>query len=232
MGEHFVDALAVGDAHHLQQLDGAGLDIAFGFSDAVVQLDDLVHLVADAEHRVQGGHGLLEDHGHRVAADVLHLFVGHFGDVIGFVAHVQADGAFHHLALGPLQKLHQRQAGDRLAAAGLAHDAHRLADGHIEGDAIHGLDGAGIGEEIGVQVVKLHRVVGVAHLGEVFGFGHVFALALLFVLVGDPAVLAGDPAGFFRRKIAFLFSLSHVGSSFLSASSWGRRRRADRRPPG
>ena len=39
---------------------------------AVVEGNDLVQLSADAEHRVQAGHGLLKDHGHIVAPQILH----------------------------------------------------------------------------------------------------------------------------------------------------------------
>ena len=40
-----VDALAVGDADHLQQLDGAGFDVLLALALAVVEGDDLVHLM-------------------------------------------------------------------------------------------------------------------------------------------------------------------------------------------
>ena len=72
-----------------------------------------------------------------VAADGLHLLGGRLGDVVGLVAQIQADLALDNLTLRPLDQLHERQAGDALAAAGLAHDAHGLADGHFKGHAVH-----------------------------------------------------------------------------------------------
>ena len=76
VGVHLIDALAVGDAGHLQQMDGAGLDVLGGLALTAVQGNDLVQLGTDAEHRVQAGHGLLENHGHIVAAELLHLLDG------------------------------------------------------------------------------------------------------------------------------------------------------------
>ena len=226
MGEHLVDALAVGDAHHLQKVDGALLDLLLALALAVVEGDDLVDLLTDAEDRVEGGHGLLEDHGDVVAPELLHDLVGGLGDIIGLVAQVQADGALHHLALGPLQQLHQGEAGDALAAAGLAHDAHGLADGHVEGDAVHGLGNAHVGEEVGLQAVKLHGVVGVVHLGEILGLGDILALALFLQGIGDLAVLLGDPAGFFRGQIAVVL-FCHFGilpsQRFILGSKASRR---------
>ena len=170
MGVHPVDPLAVGDAHQFQQLDGALLHILPVLALPVVQGDHLVHLVPDPKDRIQAGHRLLEDHGHHVAPDALHPLVGHLDHVIGLVPQVQADLPLHHLALGPLKQLHQGQAGHRFAAARLPHYPHGLANGDVKGHTVHTLDGARVGEKIGVQIVKLHGVVGVAHLGRLRRF--------------------------------------------------------------
>ena len=66
--EHLVNALAVGNADHFKELNGARLDLRFVVALFVVQGQHLVDLVADAEHGVQRGHRLLEDHGDIVAA--------------------------------------------------------------------------------------------------------------------------------------------------------------------
>ena len=68
MREHIVNALAVGNADHFKELNGARLDLRFVVALFVVQGQHLVDLVADAEHGVQRGHRLLEDHGDVVAA--------------------------------------------------------------------------------------------------------------------------------------------------------------------
>ena len=150
MGIHLVDALGVGDADHIQHLQRALFDFVLVQVFLVVELDDLVHLVADTKDRVQSGHGFLEDHGDIVATNLLHLFQGHFCNIIGLVAHVDADFALDNLALRTLQKLHQRQAGHGLAAAGLADNADGLAGGNLEGHAVDGLDRSHISEEVGV----------------------------------------------------------------------------------
>ena len=227
VGEVLIHALAVGDAHHLQQLDGALLDLLLGAALVVVEGDDLVQLVADAEHRVQGGHRLLEDHGHRVAPQVLHDLVRRFCHIIDLIAQVQAYLALHHLTLWPLEQLHQGQAGNGLAAAGLAHHAHGLADGHGEADAVHRFDHTGVGKEVGVEVVKLHGVVGVVHLGEVLRLRYVLPLALFLQLVGDLAVFLGNTAGLPGGHIAVVSLRCHsdplLSQRFIFGSNASRR---------
>ena len=231
MGVHRVDALAVGDADHLEHLNRALLDVLLRLALALVQGDDLVDLGTDAEHRVQARHGLLEDHRDIVAAQALHLVRRGLGNVVGLViAEVQPDGTLDDLALGALQKLHQGQAGDGLAAAGLADDADGLADGHFKRDAVDALDDAGVGEEVGVQVIELHRVGGVLHLGGVLGLWHVAALAALLVLVRDAAVFLGDTPRLFGGKVSVLIFSHRVFLLPISVSSWGQTHRADRRP--
>ena len=121
---------------------------------------------------------------------------------------------------------------DGLAAAGLAHHAHGLADGHVEGDAVHSPDGTHVREEVGMQVLDLQGVILVVHLGEELLLRHVLALVQLFKLVRDLAVLPGNPARLLGGQIAAFVFLSHMISSFLSASSSGQRHPADRRQPG
>ena len=227
VGEVLVNACAVSDAHHLQQPDRALAHLLLRLALLAVEGDDLVQLVADAEHGVQCGHGLLEDHGHEVAPQVLHHGVGGLGDIVGFVAQIQADLALHHLTLGPLQQLHQGQTGDGLAAAGLAHHTHGLADGHREGDAVHGLDHAGVRKEVGMEVIELHRIVSVVHLGEILGLRHGFTLALLFQRIGDLAVLLGDTAGFLCGQITVVMLFRHsdplLSQRFIFGSNASRR---------
>jgi hypothetical protein len=53
---------------------------------ALVQHQRLADLIADAEHRVQRGHRLLEDHADLVAADGAHLAVRHLQQVLALEA--------------------------------------------------------------------------------------------------------------------------------------------------
>ena len=220
MREHRVDTLAVSNADHLEHLDRALFDVLFRLALTLMQGNDLIDLGADAEHGVQAGHRLLKDHRNIVAAQTLHLFGGGLGNIVGLaIAQIQADGALDDLALRALQQLHQGQAGDGLAAAGLADNAHGLADGHLKRDAVHALDNTGVGEEVGVQVVKLDRVLLIVHFGDIFTLRHIAALALLFVLVGDAAVFLGDTPRFFSGKIPFLFLSHRVFLLSISVSS-------------
>ena len=227
MGIHHVDTLGVGNTDHLQQLNGALLDLLIALPFSVMESDDLVDLLPDPEDRVQGSHRLLEDHGDGVSAQMLENFVRGFGHVIGFVPEVQTDCTVDYLTLRTLEQLHQREAGDGLAAAGLAHDADRFPDGNIKAHTVDSFDRACIRKEIGVEIVELHRVVQVAHGGDVFRFGNIPAFALFFIGVGNAPVFTGNSAGFSCGEIAVVFLVCH-SRSLLNASSSGRRRHADR----
>ncbi len=56
-----------------------------------VQPDDFHDLVADGVYRIQAGHGVLEDDGNFVAADLGEIFFGHFLDLVSVEPHVAAD---------------------------------------------------------------------------------------------------------------------------------------------
>ena len=232
MRVHPVDALGVGDADGLDHLDRAGLDLVGTPVLAVVEGDDLLDLLAHLEDGVERRHGLLVDHRDLGAADLLHGLLGGLGHVDGMVAEVKANRAAGDLALRALQELDEREARDRLAAAGLADHAHRLAHGNLVGDAIDRLDDAGVREEAGVQIVELDGVGRVLHLARVLGGVDVLALAQLLVALGDLAVLLGDTTGLLRGKVARLLLLirSKHWLPLPSGSSSGRRRHAGRRP--
>jgi len=195
-----------------------------------VEGNDLVHLIADPEHRVQGGHRLLKDHGYIVAPEVLHLLLGRFYHIICLsMPQIQPDLALDDLALRPLDQLHQAQAGNGFAAAGFPYHAHGLADGNIEGDAVYALYRAGIRKEIGVKIIELHRILGIVHGGQILALGYVFALSLLFKLIGNFTIFFGNPPGFFGGHISFCLFFSHCGF-LLIASSWDQMHPEGHRP--
>ena len=178
---------------------------------------DLVQLLTDGEHGVQRGHGLLEDHGDLLAAQTVNLADGHLGDVVDLLLHqhlavlienrlalailnkifgVETDGTVHNLTGGTLDQTHDGHTGDRLAAAGLAHNAHHRVLGHVVGHAVDRLDHTLLGVEVGVQAVDLQNVVGVLHLGGELTLGSLAVLIglqtanLLGVGLGDLTNLA------------------------------------------
>ena len=201
MREHAVNALGVCDADELEHLYGALLDLVL-VQLGIVQRDDLLDLEAAAEHGVQAGHGLLEDHRDAVAAYFHHLAGRGVDDVVGLaVAHVEPYLAAHGLALGALKELHEGEAGDALAAAGLADYADGGAAGNIEADAVDGLDRTDVGEEVAAHVVELDDVIVVAHRGHVLRGICRLVRPLLFEPARESAVEAGYLAGLLARNV-------------------------------
>ena len=125
---------AVVDAHFLQRRDRA-LHGLIG-RDALVQQDRLQDLVADAVHRVQAGHRLLEDHRDLAAAHLQHLVLAHRQQV----AALKQDAAAVEAAGRARNQLHGAHRGHALAAARLPHHRQRLLREQRHVHARNGLD--------------------------------------------------------------------------------------------
>ena len=119
------------DAHLAQNIDHPLLGLHLGA--VLVAEDHLGHLVAYGHHRIQGGHGVLEDHRDLVASDVLDLFLAHGHNISVFID----DGAALHLA-GLRHQPKNTQGGGRLTRARLPHQAQGLTGLHRQGHAVHG----------------------------------------------------------------------------------------------
>ena len=118
-------------ADQLEQLLGGTGAATFG---------QLLHLRADEHGGVERGQGVLVDHGDLAAAQLVHLLVGEVEQVLAVVHDLAGD-------LGLLvEQAHDGQAGDGLAAAGLAHKAHGLARTHHEADMVDHVHVAMAGE--------------------------------------------------------------------------------------
>ena len=131
-----------------EQLDGAGAR----FRLAHLQMNEqrLHDLQADAQHRVERGHRLLEDHGDLPAAQLTHLLLGEREQL----PTIEADVALDARSAGR-QQSHRRQCGDGFARTRLADDGHHLAgiDGIAQPfDSPHR---AVRGHELHVKVVDL-----------------------------------------------------------------------------
>ena len=134
------------DVHQLQHFHSPVIGlmlVAVG-----VQEDCLHQLVPDGIGGIQGGHGVLENNGNLVAADVLHFLFGNTHQLFA----VYLNGAGDNLA-GFFQNLHNGIGGDGLTGAAFAHNAQDLATIQIEGDSIDGFHFARRGEEGGMQIV-------------------------------------------------------------------------------
>src|SRR5499425_2835385 len=147
-------ALGVGDVHELEHLDR----LVHGRPppQALVQAQGLGDLLAAGEYGVERGHGLLEDHGDLFAADLPHPVGGHVHEVLAAVE----DLALHALARRLRDQLHHGERRHRLAAAGLAHHAQRLALLDVEVHAIHGAHHAFVREEVRLEVLDVQQALG------------------------------------------------------------------------
>ena len=148
------------DPHLRQRLDrpGAGLLVAEARAGEPDRLDDLV---ADGEHRVQRGHGLLEDHRDVPAAHTHQLLLGQPQQVArrGIGLRVEAE---QHLAVAALdevrrQQADHRQGGDGLAAARFAHQAEGLLRLDVEARPVHRSHRLPIGPEPSLEVPHLEQ---------------------------------------------------------------------------
>ena len=168
-GDHHPLALAAGEAvgvlvhaqlrvldpHLRQRLDrlAAGLLVAEARAGEPDRLDDLV---ADGEHRVQRGHGLLEDHRDVPAAHLHPLLLGQPQQVArrGVGPRVEAEQDLAVAALGEVrrQQADHRQGGDGLAATRFAHQAEGLPRLDVEARPVHRPHRLPVGPEPGMEV--------------------------------------------------------------------------------
>src|SRR6185503_17372886 len=123
----------VGDADHLQQLEGAGAGRSA--LHPAMDLEDLANLAPDVPDRVQRRLRLLEDHADPVAAQLAHL-VGLELEQVGPVEKDLAGLDPARLADEP----HDRERRHALAAARLADETHDLAAVDVEVDPVNGTD--------------------------------------------------------------------------------------------
>ena len=106
--------------HQLQKLHGPLPDLSRGCL-GIVHPVDILDLLADAVDRAQGVHGLLEHHRQLHPAQLVHLLFRD-GQQVFALKHGLA-GDLRSLGVEP----EQRHGQGGLAAAGLAHDAQRVA---------------------------------------------------------------------------------------------------------
>ena len=125
---------------------GAGAGRLLG--DALVGGDRLDHLGVDAQHRVERHHGVLEDHRDAPAAQSPQGRFRGADQVLALEADLAADDS-----AGRVDQPEQRKAGHRLARARLADQAQHLTLGDREVDSVDRLDHAGLGEEVGLEVL-------------------------------------------------------------------------------
>ena len=97
-----------------------------------MQHDAFPQLRADGEYRIQGGHGILEDHANPSAANRTH---GRFGQAQK-IEGIQLDMPFQDAAI-LRQQAKDRQRGDGLPGSGFADQGKTLARRNIQRHAIN-----------------------------------------------------------------------------------------------
>ena len=117
----------------------------------LVNHDGLRHLVADGEHRVQGGHRVLDDQRELSATDLVHLAIGQLQEVLA----VQRDASGDDAARRRGDEAHQCQHCHRLAGPRFSNDSQGLAAAEVEADAVDGFDGAKASLEVSSKVIHL-----------------------------------------------------------------------------
>ena len=159
MGVGLGTHLRVGDAHQVEQLDGAlmcGHLAHLGMVDPQ-GLDDL------GAHRVHGGQGaerVLEDHGDLGTANAGHVAVGPPQQLGAVEAHRPGDLG------GLVEQSHDSRGGDGLARTGLADQGQHLTAGDGQVDSAHGVDAPVLRGEGDVQVGDLQQRGGAGGVRE------------------------------------------------------------------
>ena len=142
-----VPALRVVDAHvgeSRQHRPPGGVPLQ-----ALVEDHRLLDLSADGLEGVEGGHGVLEDHGDLPAPDGEPLlFRGVSGQVLSAVEDVPP-GDIAVL----VQQAHEGLGEHALARAGLPHDGQGFPPVHVQGHAADGVEGAAPEVKLHVQVL-------------------------------------------------------------------------------
>ena len=203
---HPVYTFLIGNADHLKHLDRTCLDVILCHV-RIVKCNDLIHLLADTKYRIQGSHRLLENHGHVVAAQLLHHRSRGVDHIVYMIAGIKADLPSHGLTGWALYQLHQGKACHGFSTTGLTYDTDRLALRHIKRYTIDRLDRSDVREEISLNVVELNAVLRILHLCHIFLLRNMLSVSFFLDLLRNLAVLPRNRAGFFCGDIICVFLL-------------------------
>ena len=125
--------LRIGDGNVAHAFDR--LAPCFGFRDAVMSEDGFGDLVADAHDGVEGGHGLLEDHGNARAAKLAQLIGREGGEMDGDCVVFLETILKSDFTLddgGGREQAHDGERGDGFSGAGFTDQAEDFAGGDGE----------------------------------------------------------------------------------------------------
>ena len=111
--------------------------------------DGFGDLVSDAHDGIEGGHGLLEDHGQAKATQLLQIGRAGGSGVAAFKDNGAGDTRLRR------QESHDGQGGDAFSGAGFADEGESFTGGKRERNLSHGSDGALWRGELDGEVVEL-----------------------------------------------------------------------------
>ena len=144
--------LGIGFDHILFQQGQLFIEILLAGALARLALEQhgLGQLLADAHDGVQGGKGVLKNHGDFIAPEAIEILLRNFQQILPVVENFAAlsDGVACLNAQDGLGR-------DGFARAGFAHDGQRFALMQVKADAPHGLHLAGAGAEGNAQIAHL-----------------------------------------------------------------------------
>jgi hypothetical protein len=153
----------VGNPDQVEERDDPISDVV-GAEPRLVDGDGLGDLLADGHHRVEGGQGVLEDHGDLPAPDGLEVTLGAPDELVAAEADRPPDGG----ALG--QQPEDGERGDGLARTGFADDAEHLVLLDGEGQVVDRVERPVVGGERDAEPVDLEQrsrgARGAAHRGS------------------------------------------------------------------
>ena len=118
------------------------------FAGSLMNDEGFRHLLPDGQVRIEGGHGILEDHGDALAADGTEFLFRTMKQVRA----VQHGGTAFNAARRHRDEPHHGVAGDGFSGPGFPHDAERFPRRHVKGHVSHRPDDAGPGVEGGAEV--------------------------------------------------------------------------------
>jgi hypothetical protein len=145
-----------GDGRH--GLEDAVADLVAG-EIAVVSADRLGDLLADGEDGVEGGHGLLKDHGDFAAAEAADGFRREGEEVAAVVVDGAGDGS------GGIEESEDGEGGNGFAGAGFTDEAEGFSGGDGEGEGADGFGGAEADGEV-VDLEERHGNKGTGAAGS------------------------------------------------------------------
>ena len=114
--------------------------------------NDLGHLVGDGEHRIEGRHRVLEDHGDLAAAQFAPLTIRKAEQILSVVADLARD-----LHVAPVEQAKHGAQKDRFATARLADQSDPFAVAHVHFDAVEDVAHPFEEVEFEVQVLDLQE---------------------------------------------------------------------------